>query len=83
MCGLIISVRPLSTPDRTGHARAADAAIAVGILRQVLLVIVLGVVERRRVGDLGGDAAVAGGGQPILVRARDASAARFCSGDEV
>src|SRR6185437_2356450 len=39
---------------RAGHAGAAEAAIAVGILRQVLLVIILGVVEGRRIGDLGG-----------------------------
>src|SRR5579863_7707070 len=37
------------------HSRAADAAIAVRILGEVLLVVVLGVVERRRAGDLGGD----------------------------
>ena len=46
--------------DRAGHAGAADAAVAAGVLRQVLLVIVLGVVERRRVDDLGGDRAEAG-----------------------
>src|SRR6185295_8344918 len=33
-------------PDRAAHAGAAQAAIAVGVLREVLLVIVLGVVER-------------------------------------
>ncbi len=37
---------------RTGDAGAADAAIAVGVLRQVLLVIVLGVVELGRGRDL-------------------------------
>ena len=35
---------------RAGDAGAADAAVAVGVLRQVLLVIVLGVVERARRG---------------------------------
>ena len=34
--------------DRAGHARAAHAAVAVGVLREVLLVVVLGVVELRR-----------------------------------
>src|SRR5687767_5883229 len=53
--------------DRTAHARAADAAVAARILGKILLVIVLGVKERRRVGDLGGDASEAGRRQPILV----------------
>src|ERR1700742_3679137 len=38
---------------------AAEAAIAEGILRQVLLVIVLGEIELGRIDDLGGDGAVA------------------------
>ena len=46
-------------PDRAAHARAAEAAVAVRVLREVLLVVVLGVVERARLGDLGRDLAVA------------------------
>src|SRR6185312_12389353 len=46
--------------DGAAHAGAADAAVAARILRQVLLVVVLGVVELGRVDDLGGDRAVAG-----------------------
>src|SRR6185436_5280835 len=36
--------------DRARHAGAADAAVAVGVLRQVLLVVILGVEELRRRG---------------------------------
>src|SRR6266581_4466912 len=42
-------------PDRAADARAAQPAIAAGILGEVLLVIVLGVIERRSVQDLRGD----------------------------
>ena len=45
--------------DRAGDARAADAAVPVRVLREVLLVVVLGVVERPRRLDLGRDLAVA------------------------
>src|SRR5579885_875460 len=45
--------------DGTGDAGAAEAAVAVRILREVLLVVVLGVVERPGLRDLGGDLAVA------------------------
>src|SRR5215210_4149800 len=41
------------------HSRVGVAAVAVGILREVLLVDVLGVVVRRRGLDLGGDLAEA------------------------
>src|SRR6185436_12207510 len=41
--------------DRAGDAGAADAAVAAGVLRQVLLVVVLGEVEVGRAGDLGAD----------------------------
>src|SRR5262249_1411459 len=41
--------------DGARHARAAEPAIAVWILRQVLLVIILGEIELRRIDDLGGD----------------------------
>src|SRR5262249_55554811 len=38
-------------PDRAAHAGPAQAAIAHRVLRQILLVIVLGEVERRRIED--------------------------------
>src|SRR5258708_3538202 len=41
--------------DRAAHAGAAQAAIAHRVLRQILLVIVLGKIERRRIEDFGGD----------------------------
>ena len=44
-----------SDAHRTAHAGAAEAAVAVGVLREVLLVVVLGVVELGRRQDLGGD----------------------------
>src|ERR1700734_1637491 len=37
-----------SRSDRTAHAGAAEAAITVRVLRQILLVIILGEIERRR-----------------------------------
>ena len=39
--------RVRSDADRTAHAGAAEAAVAVGVLGEVLLVVVLGVVELR------------------------------------
>src|SRR5450432_1382460 len=45
------------------HARAAQAAVAVGILREVLLVVVLGEVELGRGCELGRDGAVTIGGE--------------------
>src|SRR5437763_11576486 len=45
--------------DRAGDARPADPAVAAGVLGEVLLVVVLGVVERTGLGDLGGDIAQA------------------------
>src|SRR5690349_12160531 len=53
--------------DRAGHAGAADAAVAGRVLGQVLLVIVLGVVELAGRDDLGGDRAIALGGEGLLV----------------
>src|SRR5271166_3969809 len=53
--------------DRAAHAGAAEAAIAERVLGEILLVIVLGVVERRRVTDLRGDGAVALGLELLLV----------------
>src|SRR5258708_164743 len=41
--------------DRTAHARAAEAAIAHRILRQILLMVVLGKIKCRRIEDFGGD----------------------------
>src|SRR3984957_13188031 len=43
--------------DRAADAGAAEAAIAMGILRQILLVIILGEIKRRRLADFGGDRA--------------------------
>src|SRR3954447_13786467 len=54
--------------DGSAHARAADAAVTVRVLGEVLLVIVLGVVELSGVGDLGRDLAVAAGGKHRLER---------------
>src|SRR5690606_18439780 len=53
---------------RAAHTGAADAAVAHRVLLQVLLVVGLGGVEGAVVGrqDLGGDGAVAGGGQDAL-----------------
>src|ERR1700730_1192624 len=51
--------RRLGEARRAGDAGATDAAVAPGILGQVLLVIVLGVVELGRLPNLGGDLAVA------------------------
>src|SRR5689334_19977351 len=53
---------PSPEGNRTSHAldaRPANPAIAARVLRQILLVVGLGVVERRRVGDLRGDRAIA------------------------
>src|ERR1051326_3261571 len=45
--------------DRAAHAGAGESAIAHRVLGEILLMIVLGEIERRRVADLGGDLAVA------------------------
>src|SRR5947207_172014 len=55
-------------PDRAGDTRAAEPAIAVRVLREVLLVVRLRVVERPRLGELRRDLAVA--------RARELGAVR-------
>src|SRR5262245_20285297 len=44
--------------DRARHSGAAKAAIPERILRQILLVIILGEIELGRVDDLGGDGTV-------------------------
>src|SRR2546426_12042212 len=54
--------------EGTGDAGTAEPAVASRILGEVLLVIILGVVERRRVGNLGGDAPEARVVQAILER---------------
>src|SRR5438132_8727664 len=59
--------RRYGSTDRAGDAGAAEAAIAERVLRQVLLVIILGEIEGRRVADFGCDRAIAGGGEPHLV----------------
>src|SRR5216110_1293724 len=54
--------------DRTADAGAAEAAVSVGILGEVLLMIVLGVIEFGRRQDLSGDGSEARGFQRGLVR---------------
>src|SRR5579885_2160583 len=54
-------------PDRAADAGAAQPAIAVRVLGQVLLVIILGVVEGPGLGDLRGDRAIARRRQPLLI----------------
>src|SRR5215218_286532 len=54
-------------PDRAGDAGAAQAAVAVRVLVEVLLVVGLGVVERAGGRDLGRDLAEPGRGQRRLV----------------
>src|SRR3954470_19643890 len=65
--GLDADLRGLRRPktDRAAHAGPAQAAVAVGDLRQVLLVVVLGVVELAKGRDLGRDLAVAGLAQAL------------------
>src|SRR4029079_17439510 len=52
-CRIFFSSR--SIREFEGHSTAADPAVTARILRQVLLVILLGVVELRRLANLGGD----------------------------
>src|SRR5262249_14851480 len=54
-------------PHGTAHAGAAMAAIAVGVLRQVLLMVVLGEIELGSGRQLRGDRAVAGGAEGLLI----------------
>src|SRR5262249_36553710 len=51
----------------TRHTRAAETAIAVGVFREVLLMVILSVVELRSLEDLGRDLRIAGGRQLFLV----------------
>src|SRR6476620_11520118 len=61
----------LSGSDRRGHragdAGAAEAAISVGVLRQVLLVIPFGKVEGRSIADLGSNLAQSGRTELTLI----------------
>src|SRR5712692_2676357 len=52
---------------RAGDARSANPAIAAGVLREVLLVVVLRVVERRRRGDFRRDFPESGARKRALV----------------
>src|SRR5215204_1821681 len=54
--------------DLAAHARAAEAAIAERVLGEILLMIVFGEVERRRIDDLGSDRTVSFGAQCLVVR---------------
>src|SRR5437764_2331073 len=56
-------------PDRAAHAGPAQAAVAVRVLGEVLLVVGLGVIELAGRRDLGRDLAVAGLRQLVAVRA--------------
>src|SRR5712671_6755273 len=51
--------------DWTAHSRAAEPAVTVRVLREVLLVVVLGVIERGGRRDLGRDVAVIGRMQTV------------------
>src|SRR5262249_19873897 len=53
--------------DRTADPGSTEPAIARGIFREILLVIILGVVERAGRQDLRRDAAVSGFGEPLLL----------------
>src|SRR5438270_13152975 len=67
----LISRRGTSHRRKAHRARnpgAAQTAVAAGILGQILLVVLLGEVERRGGKDLGRDPAVARGGRRGLVR---------------
>src|SRR6478672_13207458 len=59
-CATAVKTRGLRAlqPDGACHTRPAEAAVPVGILREVLLVIRLGVVEGACGRDLGRDLAV-------------------------
>ena len=71
-------------PDWAAHARAAEPAVAVRVLREVLLVVVLGVVELGRRQDLRRDRAVARRRQaPPGTRRATRSAASRCASVDV
>ena len=53
---------------RARDVGAAETAVPAGVLGEVLLVVLLGVVERPDVADLGRDLAEAGLGERALIR---------------
>src|SRR5438309_8076998 len=53
-------------PDRAADPGATQAAVAPRVLVEVLLVVVLGVIERAGLGDLGGYVRVALLAQPLV-----------------
>src|SRR5215213_4990985 len=53
--------------DRTAYAGAAKTAVTHRVLGEILLVILLGEIERTGVRDLRGDRAIAAGGERLLV----------------
>src|SRR5436190_10133782 len=64
LCALVAGAsRTDRHSDGTGDARPPEAAVPIRIFREVLLVVVLGVVELGRGQDLGRDRAVARGGE--------------------
>ena len=63
--------RPAATPIGRATPVPPLATVAVGVLRQILLVVILGVIERARRGDLGGDVVVT-----ALAQARGVGIAR-------
>src|SRR5665213_4516231 len=60
-------VRHRRHADRARNAGAAETTIALRVLGEILLVVVLGEVERRTVHDLRGDGAVTLGLQLLLI----------------
>src|SRR3954447_20367260 len=65
----VLAARRGADPDRAGDAGAAEPAVAVRVLREVLLVVVLGVVEVLERRDLGRDLVVAAAGELALEHA--------------
>src|SRR5262245_1541771 len=71
-------------PDRTAHAGPAQATIARWVFRQILLVIVLGEVERRRIEDFRGDRTEAPGLElALVVRFRGLGGFALCGRERV
>src|SRR5688572_26071945 len=65
--GVTLRRRALEDAYWTRHAGSADPAVAVGILGQVLLMVVLGVIEFAGLSELGRDFSVTGFGEHLLV----------------
>src|SRR5262245_47227174 len=71
-------------PDRTANAGPTQAAIAHRVLRQILLVIVLGEVKRRRIEDFRGDRTEAPRLElALIVRFRGLGGFALCGGERV